>query len=231
MTDPVQAAIAAARAKNEAQQTASENSDSSVPSVSSAPPAPAAYTPNAKRMSVIEAAINDPSSGVTGWLKIKPNAFFIGDEVKIGEKFEAIAVLSEWHTTPANGAFSGSIKGQSPEYIHTYDGLTDFSGRPWLEVVQQFLTKYPEARPYQRFDINLTTMKDYGKYQSGTRLGHSTSQTATQKFKGLVNQILKDGVQPDQRIVIIMTHEVTKNRDGQTYPTFELNYRLPEGNE
>ena len=208
MTNPVDAALAAAAQKQQA---------NSVATATSAPASVSAYQPQARR-SALAAAAADTSLGVGGYISFKPTGFVIGTATKLAS-IRLRAKVSEWGATAEAGAFNC---GSPPKYYRTYDGVTEKStGRPWAEVFSQMQTQFGDLRPCTSYDLVMELVEETGGLKAGTRLGYSTTYTGNAKVVAFLVAIsAADAI--DAVIEFDFIHETVTNKAGQEYATFQF---------
>ncbi len=216
MTNPVDAAIAAAAAR------ASEAAN--LPATSNAAPASAvsAYQPQARR-SAIEAAKADTTGGVAGYISMKPSGFALGDKTGVKSLFVRLNA-SNWGTTAEAGAFSVTGADGNARYFRTYDGVTEKNtGRSWPQVVAEMQAQYGQdkVRPHLSYDLVFELTQDVGGLKAGSTVGYSTSYTANRKVVAFIQRLL--GADAADRVVEVeLTHAVEQNRKGNEWGSFEF---------
>lgn len=218
MTNPVDAAIAAAnaRAQENAQATAvAERPAATASGVS-------AYQPQARR-SAIEAAKADTTGGVAGYISLKPSGFVVGD--KNGVKSLILrANANNWGTTAEAGSFSVTGADNNPRYFRTYDGITEKNtGRPWAQVVSEMQQQYgaDKVRPSLSYDLVFELTADVGGLKAKSTIGYSSSYTANRKIVAFIQRLIEANA-ADQVVEFELIHVVETNRKGNEWGSFEF---------
>lgn len=211
MTNPVDAAIAAAR--QNAVAAASEAPTSTSTAVSAAQPQ--------ARRSALAAVKDDPNAGLEGYMKINLAGITVGDKTKIQNLIVKVNV-SKWGATAPNGAFSVGREGEAVQYFRTYDGVTETkTGRPWATVVQEMTAKYGNVRPHDSYDCIFELTEDVGGLKAGATIGYSTTITGNRKVAALINKLVEMGLESTDVEVELVAVEA-KSQQGKVYGTFEF---------
>lgn len=213
MTNPVDAAIAAAAARS--QEIATQSTNPAQQAVSS-------YQPQARR-SAIQAAAEDTSGGVEGYVKMKPSGFIIGGK----DKLKSVIVrtnVSDWGATHEGGAFNVTGADGNPRYFRTYDGVVEKStGRPWADVVLEMTEKFgaDKVRPSTSYDVVLELTEAVGDLKAGSLIGFSTTYTANRKIIRFISKANEAGA-INLKVEFELTHVMESNSKAQEWASFEF---------
>lgn len=192
----VDAAIAAAQAKAEAQKNLPAET------APQGQTAPAVAAPQAMPRTYSSADMTVGAMAVDGWLQVAHAGISVKGkngivyDLEVGIDFNKVS-------------YNETVKfGNNPTiYKKTYDGVTTTDGQPWQQALAEARRVDPRAAPYRSADLPMVVLKDVvatvagGKQEvlatAGTVLGHSLSTTNRQNFAELVADMKAKGLSAD----------------------------------
>lgn len=197
-----------AKAQYNASQVASNNAQTSVPTVvspSSLPTTmshqgtvPAAFNPSLDHIDPVGMAVDayfKADFGTTSITADKETKAFANKVVNVVIDMEEVARKM-------------SIKGGVPvQYNSSFDGMMSVDGKPWLTVLEEFKVIDSKATPYVSYDVPMTLLEDLVAYETdptapgqvktvvvaekGTKIGHTTPTTGRINFQNFIKEIQK----------------------------------------
>lgn len=220
--DPIQAAIAAAKAAAEATMQAAGGT-AVVPAGSTAV-APAAPVAPGKPLTMSDLAAG--SINVDKWIKVKEFGILIGDNATLLESIQCTIDMTEG----VGFVPKKSIKAGNPaQYFSTIDGVTCTSGGSWDAACEKARSLQPTAREYRCVDLPFTLDENAvdGKgnvvAEAGTRLGHTTATTNWANWEGFYREVSAAGLL-GTTVLVKVGFQARSNKNGNRWGvlTFEL---------
>ena len=225
MTNPVDAAIAAANQKAQEQtatQPAAAQTIDMVPATTNqSANAPTQYV-QPQTMSLDD--LENSGMSVDDWLKVKEHGLLLGS--KATDLIKTIKVrINDDEITP----FTGLRVGNPPTYFKTYDQATEARGGSWAEAKRKAALINPAASEYIGADIQMTLIEDIKNSdgavlaEAGTRLGHSTSVTNKAELVDFLKSRTKAGLK-GQDVLVEVGFKRRTNTAGNVWGT--LTFKL-----
>ena len=222
--NPVDAAIAAAKAKaDESTANASDvidmvpstivNQQAGSVSTYVAPSAPSLMDLTQGAMSVDE------------YLKVKEFGLLIGSKPNLIESMRVAIDTTEMQGfTGVRYSVGGNV-----QYLKTYDNINCASGGTWAAAVQKAQMADPTCRPYTGADFAATLLEDAKDAkgavvaEAGVRVGHSTSITNKAAMGDFIKKINEAGLMGSV-VEAKLGYKPMTNKNGNTWGiiTFEL---------
>jgi hypothetical protein len=221
MTNPVDAAIAAAQAA-----AATTPATAPVP-VPVAPQAGAVATVPARGTPMTLADLNTGGLTVDHFLKVNQFGLTFDKDETLHQEILVDIDLSRV-------VVCETIKfGKNPvNYLKTYDGVVCASGGSWAAAVQRAQAIEPGARPYKSVEIPMTNVSEIKLKDkvipAGAKIGHSTSTTNKAHFQSLLDDVAKAGLTLTSTVRVKIGRE-SKEKNGNKWGlvTFKLEGASP----
>lgn len=220
MTDPVQAAIAAAAAQAQTNAAQGGPSTTSVPAVQNqtGTAVGAASAPVTPGQAFSMDTVGAGTMAVDTWLKVKEFGLFIGDSKALQQK-----VLVSIDMTDGSGFMvKQGIKGGNPaQYAYTYDGQVANDGKSWELAMARIRGYDAKAAPYPCVDLPMTVSeavkdKDTVLLEVGKILGYTTSTTNWTNWKLFYAEVVKAGLL-GERVEVELTAQSRTNPKGNNW--------------
>lgn len=213
MTDPVQAAIAAAQAKAAETSTAVAVQ----PQTSTAVGAPA--------MPAQKLSMDNMMSGmvVDKWIKVKDTGLLVGDNRELLSE-----IIVEMDMTEGQGFIPkmGIKAGNPAQYFYTTDNATCQTGGSWEAACNKARNIDQKASPYRCVDLPFKLIndlvvkdkagKDVTLAEAGTMLGYTTSTTNWGNWQAFYKEVANAGLL-GQKVEVKLGYQYRSNKNGNEW--------------
>ena len=227
MTNPIDAAIAAAKLKAAAATEEAQRLQQGTAIVNS--PGTAIAVPT--KLSMETMAVGGMS--VDQWVKVKEDGLKLGDKPGLIE-----SMLVDILMVDGSGfVVKYSAKAGNPaQYESSYDGVTSASGGAWAAALARLQALEPNkaVRPYKSVDLPMTLAEDIKKgdvvlAKVGDVLGYTTSTTNWGNWEVLYRDVTAAGLMGKSvRVKLTAQARTNKNANAWGVVKFDLQGETPE---